>query len=494
MDKEEKKKTEKDEAADYSATHVEKTQERGKYNAKTDRKKYDDVNKRKKYKEEQFGDKKTTKDPYNGETIHKDTNAAKNKYGEKNYNKHTAQTDHTIPIEEVAKRNRDNVFLKDEDIKKIANIKENYKVINGNTNQSKGSKSNTQTAKKNGYDKKTTKKMTKEQVKANMAVEAETAKLTVKNANQIGLNAAKSGAAIGGAVSAAQNTIAVINGDKDIPEAVLGTAVDTAKSSASSYGMAVGTKAAEGLVKKVGHEVAEKTAGKALEKAGETIGKGLVSFAESENLGRVVVVVLEAGKTTWSYLCGELSKEEFINELGEKGVALAASFGLGYVGGMVGMEIGGALGGLVGSVTLPVIGTVGGAAVGATVGTLIGEMIGSMVGYLIGSEVYKTVHKFFTEFDPGKAERDMKKYAKLADQIEAYRINLEKNFEEVRMRNNQMVMDSFEKIQEGILNNDSNLITDSLAKICNLFGEDVAFKTKDEFLRFWNNPDLVLEI
>lgn len=50
----------------------------------------DDPYKRKKYKEAEFGDNKTVTDPITGKTLHKDTSAAKSKYGSK-WNEHTAQ-------------------------------------------------------------------------------------------------------------------------------------------------------------------------------------------------------------------------------------------------------------------------------------------------------------------------------------------------------------------------------------------------------------------
>lgn len=483
----------KDEGAQYSSIHVEKTPERAKYKAKIDRKKYDDVSKRKEYKNEQFGDKKTIKDPYTGETLHKDVKAAKNKYGKNKYNKHTSQTDHTVPIQEIADKNRDNVFLKEEDIKQIANIKENYKEINGNLNQSKGSKSNIETAKKNNVSKQQKKKMTKEQIKATAAVEGETVKLTAKRANEVGMNAAKTGAAVGAAVSAAQNIKAVIDGNEDVTEATLNIAVDAAKSGASSYGMAVATKGAEGALKKAGHKIGEKTVGKSLEKVGEKACSNLVKFAESNELGKAVVVTLEVGKSVKKYLDGELTKGELVLELGEKGTALATSFAMGVPGAAVGTAVGGVVGGLIGSV-IPVVGNIGGAAIGAKVGAVVGEIVGNMVGYMIGSEVYKAVKEYYEKFDPGKAEREMKKYAALANQIESYRTDLERNFKEIRMKNNEMVLGAFSSIKEGIINNDVDLITVSLGKICNLYGEDVMFKTNEEFLDFWNDSELVMEL
>ena len=60
---------------------MESSLERPKYSAKRDRAKYDDLTKRKQFRDAQFGDKQTIKDPYTGETLHKSTKAAQNKYG-----------------------------------------------------------------------------------------------------------------------------------------------------------------------------------------------------------------------------------------------------------------------------------------------------------------------------------------------------------------------------------------------------------------------------
>lgn len=129
-------KDEKDEKNDVdlasfnTARKVNSSEYRQSYNAKRDRSKYDDVQKRKAFKEEQYGNKKTIKDPYTGKDLHRNGNAALNKYGEKHVNEHKSQTDHTISLEKVVNKNKNNTFLSDEDIKEIANIQENYKEIN----------------------------------------------------------------------------------------------------------------------------------------------------------------------------------------------------------------------------------------------------------------------------------------------------------------------------------------------------------------------------
>lgn len=115
----------------YTAGNVETSEYRISYKANRDRAKYDDTAKRKQFKEEVYGERKTITDPYTGKTLHKDADAALNKYGKNYANEHKSQTDHTIPLKKVVDRNKNNTFLSDEDIKEIANIKENYKEING---------------------------------------------------------------------------------------------------------------------------------------------------------------------------------------------------------------------------------------------------------------------------------------------------------------------------------------------------------------------------
>ena len=103
-------KDEKDEKNDVdlasfnTARKVNSSEYRQSYNAKRDRSKYDDVQKRKAFKEEQYGNKKTIKDPYTGKDLHRNGNAALNKYGEKHVNEHKSQTDHTISLEKVVNK------------------------------------------------------------------------------------------------------------------------------------------------------------------------------------------------------------------------------------------------------------------------------------------------------------------------------------------------------------------------------------------------------
>lgn len=471
--------------------HVAPTAERSKYNAKTMRKKYDDVEKRKEFKDAQFGDKKTVKDPYTGETLHKDTAAAKRKYGKAKYNEHTFQTDHTVSIEKTYKRNRDNVFLQDDDIKKIANIEKNYKGINGHLNQSKGSKSNFKVAKDNELNLTQTAKMVKAQWEAELHVSAETIKLTAERAHEVGTNAAMSGATIGAGISLANNIKMLATGEEDGIDAVLNVAIDTAKSGAQSYGGAVATKAAEGCIKKAGHSIAEFTEKKAVEEIGASIGKGLVTFAESNNIGKAVSIIKEVGQSTLRYIDGEISAEEYVLELGEKGTGLAMSFACGAEGVAIGGAAGGIIGGLIGSV-IPGAGTAAGAAVGAKCGAVVGEIIGNLVGYMIGTEVYRVVF----ESNNGPLEIEMRTMAlkTLSMQLDQYNAILEKNILELNLEHEQRIFVSFQNIHDAILRNDVKEINNSLQSLCKEFDLEIAFKSREELVEFMKDDNSYITI
>ncbi len=211
-------------------------------------------------------------------------------------------------MEKVVNKNKNNTFLSDEDIKEIANIQENYKEINANLNQSKGSKSNVETAKKNNVSNQQKKKMTEEQIKAQAAVDRKTVEKTIENANKLGVEAAKSGAIMGAGMSAVQNIDAVINGEEELPEAILNVGIDTAKAAASSYGTAIAVKSAESLTKTVGEEVIKKTEKTALKVAGEKIGGKLIAL-DAGVIGQVASITCEVGASVKN-ICKEIYQRE----------------------------------------------------------------------------------------------------------------------------------------------------------------------------------------
>lgn len=465
--KEEEKIDVQEETEKYIIRNMESSLERPKYSAKRDRAKYDDLTKRKQFRDAQFGDKQTIKDPYTGETLHKSTKAAQNKYGKNRANYHTAQTDHTIPIETVYDKTRNNVFIDDNGIKKIVNIEKNYKEINGHLNQSKGSKSNIKTILKNKDLSTSTKKnMIQEQVKAEIAVDKEITKETLKGANKVGFESAMQGIKIGTIISTAQNATALAKGEEDFEEFVYNIGTDVARTGVTTYSMAIINKSIEGATRAAADKIKDKTEKTILKKAGEKVGGGLLKVANGNAIGEIVNITMEVGKSMKLYLDGDLDEAELIDNLSEKESGMATA--------------------LATTVAFEEIVQLSGMAAG------IAGVVVSTVGYMVGTAIYNQVKNKAIKI--AELDENIEKYNNLAEQIKNYRQELERNLEQLQNKNTQKLMKSFKQIEQSILNNDVATFTNSLNDICNVFGKEVKFKTDQEFVDFWNDSDMVLEI
>lgn len=440
------------------------------------RKQIDDVSKRKKFKAETFDGAKTIKDPYTNQTIHSNAEAATRKYGSQNLTKHTGDVDHTIPLQKVYEKTQYNPFISIEDDKRIANSDSNYKVINAKTNRSKGGSSNAEYIKKNADTLDDTQKraMMHEQYKAEININANIAKTTLKNMHGVGVNAAKTAAKFGGSISAASNVCQVIKGEEDIETAVIHTALDTARVSAVSYGTSIGTQIIEGGVNKIVANTASKQ-----------LAQGLSTFVQGGGPAKVVVVITQAGDSVMRYIKGEITAVELIDELGEKGSGVVAAMGAGSVGLSVGTGAGALIGGIVGSI-LPGIGNIVGAEAGAAIGACVGEILGNMVGYMFGTEIYRRVQEFKAKFlvDPCELERMEKIYTLLEQEMIAYRRDLEKSLEQVHLQFKENILHAFVDMQKAIEANDVDKVTMSLEQVCQEFDHEVAFRTRAEFDSF----------
>ena len=180
---------------------------------------------------------------------------------------------------------------------------------------------------------------------------------------------------------------------------------------------------------------------------------------------------MEVGKSVKGYLDGELDEAELADDLSEKGSGMATALlaetiakqtALGTV-----IEAGGLAGGIVGVVV-------------------------STVGYMVGTAVYNQVKKRAIKI--AEIDENIEKFNRMAEQVLEYRQQLEKNLKELEIKNTETIMNSFKKMEQSIFDNDVNTFTNSLNDICEIFGKEVKFKSNKEFLDFWNDPNMVLEI
>ena len=161
-----------------------------------------------------------------------------------------------------------------------------------------------------------------------------------------GMQSMKYAAIIGGVVAIAQNTIAVLNDEKDLGDAAL-DAVNTTADSAFS-GFFVGT------------------AGTALKTCMHVSKNELVRRLGATSAPTAIITgMIDVTKCIASFACGEIDSLELFEQLGEKGVCSIASG--------IGAGIGGSIGSLVGPA-----------------GTILGGIAGGMVSYAVSSAIYNS--------------------------------------------------------------------------------------------------------
>jgi len=288
-----------------------------------DRSLYDSQKARNVYKDKIFGDKQTYHDPISGKTLHKSQNAAQNKYHMKNkcgeniskkWAEYSAEIDHIIALENLHKRVKNNPFLTNNDLKEIANIKDNCRISSKKYNASKGKKSDFSIVcdKNNNIDFKGRKELLKGKIKAEVVVNANIAGRTLKNAGKIAVSAALEPALITLAVSGINNLVDVANGKKTVGEAVKDVAVNTVSSSGSA---AVGA-----IIKRI---------------AESSIGRKIpIDMLPSAQIAAAAMTTVSVVK----YLNGEISGEDCALEI-LKGNAGMLAFQIGAAFGPVGIVV-----------------------------------------------------------------------------------------------------------------------------------------------------------
>ena len=439
-----------------------------------DRKKYDDVYKRKKFKEEYFNNKKTTKDYITSETLHIDTNAAKNKYGSKHYTKHTADVDHIIPVKKVYEKSKNNPFLSDKDVRDIANAKSNYRVTQSSLNRAKSDSSNINYAKSSNIDSISKAKLVGDQAKAETSLAINT---TIKTGTNIandfknGAQQTLEGAAIPIMVEGVHNLVQVAMGEKEFEEAAKDMTNLTTEIAVTGGSIKVTTTALTSIMKNSNSEQ-------------------LKNFANSNQVAKIVAVAFIVKDSVFNYIEGKIDGGQFLYEIGEKGVGLVGA----TIGFEIGKDIGCIAGGFIGQALIPV--PVVGAVVGEVVGSLVGAFVGSMIISIACTEIYKQAIRLFKSYNyVQEYERTLAKLNILVDEaLEEMEYQREALKTLISDKYNEWDMEfdlGFKKIFESSLEDDYDGITEGINTILNALGEEVRFKTNEEFDDFFMDENAV---
>lgn len=312
---------------------------------KYDRTVLDDSVAKRNIKRNAFRSGNKVRDPYTNDTLTLTKQEARMKYGD-NWTKHLAEADHKIPLEQRYEQTKNNPWLSNDNIRASSNSTDNLENVSRKFNNAKRSKSNREFVTDNEYLEKTGVRLTEQgkraaiesEKNAQRALKRKDFKDTVSNMVETGHNAgmaAAGDAAVAGAtMSTIMNIAAVISGEKTAEDAIADTAIDTGRAAATGYAMGNGLTT-------ISHSLSGSKS------------KFLQALSKSNVPANVISAVMLTGDVLIRFEKGEITTQECLIELGERGLS-AATTGYSYA---------------VGQALIPV--PIVGGAVGALVGTLL---------------------------------------------------------------------------------------------------------------------------
>lgn len=416
-----------------------------------DRKFFDSGTAKRHTKTEAFAGGKKVKDPYSGDTLSLRKQEAKIKYGKKDWQEHLAEADHTEPLHQIYENNKENPWLKNEDIKDAANSPKNMKTISRKLNNAKRDKTNEEFYGDKEYleDKdihlsdKQREKAIADGKKAREDVQAEIRKSEVKNIgnefHDAGKKSAISGAQTTAAISSVRNIIAVLKGDKKPEQALKDIAKETGETAAISY--LVG-----GSVSVLTHSLVNST---------NSIAK---MVGQAGMPGKIVAAVMATGGTLYDYFNGKISTKECIIQLGETGTSSA----------LVGISSSAAYA-IVGTLTIPV--------------PVVGTLIGSTVGYFVATTLFGALQKQLYAEKMAREERERveKESAEAVEKIREYRRYLNEITTKYFAENRKVFDEALGDMDSALKLGDAEGYIHGVNKITKQLGGDVQFENMKEF-------------
>lgn len=416
---------------------------------KYDRKLYDSGAAKKRTKTTAFAKGEPVRDPYTGAELELTVSDAKLKYGSQEWTKHLAEADHIVPLEKVHNKYKNNPFLTNDNLQDMANSPENLQIVSRNFNNAKRNRTNEELVKDKDYLEKTGLELTSEGAqdaikagrKAKRDLYREGRKNTVGNAlevgNEAGKVAGKESGIMAGTMSGIMNITAVIKGEKDPGEALFDTAVDTGKGVATGYVMGGGlTVMSQGL--------------------SASSSKFIQALSASNVPGKVITAVMTTGDVLTRYGKGEISTQECILLLGERGLNCATT---GYS-----MAVGQAL------IPIPIV--------GAAVGALVGSVLTSGVYHgLIDSLQRK-------ELEHQERQRIIEESRIVAAQAKAFRVELEDYLAEYFKEYRDCFDEALLEIKSAFQIGDTDGVIENVNKITRKLGGNVQYETEAEFEKF----------
>lgn len=304
------------------------------------RKLYDSGTAKIKAKRSVFSHEKVYIDKYTQEPLVLTKKEAKALYG-KEWTKHLAEADHIKSLENIYQDTKNNAWNTVEDIKEAVNSDANLSITSRKFNNAKRQRNNREFVEDEAYLKSKGIELTKQgkeaairdELYAEKAIKNQLRNSAIKNialtGHEAGLQGAKNSSQSIGTLSTIRNVVDVVNGNKDSGEAISDIIKDSGQAALEGY-------VKTGALTVVNHSLS----------ASSKFGHALV---QANVPGKILTAVCLTGTTLKKWSQGDITTQECLIQLGDKGVNFAATGYAATVGGTIAGPIGGIVGALVGS-------------------------------------------------------------------------------------------------------------------------------------------------
>ncbi|MYN17052.1 hypothetical protein GTP81_09840 [Rugamonas sp. FT107W] len=257
-------------------------------------------------------------------------------------------------------------------------------------------------------------------------------------AHRAGMEAAQTGAAIGGGLSLIRNVVAVSKNGKDVGAAVQEIFQDTGKAAAGAYASGALSAGIGGALRNANHQL-------------------LQNLGRSNAPAMAVQVSAMIGKSVVELAAGRISSDEFVRSVSKDGSLLAVS--------MTGSN----LGAVVGTVVFP------------GVGTVVGGLVGGMAASMLGGHLQAHLLNAAAELDASNALRAKVKAATahVVRRHEAYRREMDEAFNVFFAEKSEELKRGFALISAA--SPEDGRLREGLALIASAMNKKLAFANEVEF-------------
>jgi len=433
------------------------------YNPQTRKQFYDDGSAHKRAIDDAFAGGKTVRDPYSGAELLKKQKDAKLKYGEE-WQKHAAEADHIDPLSKIAERTKKNPFLTTDDVKEIGNADDNFQVLSRKLNQGSkktgkggstqkewaddttrmdGLAENIESGESIGQVSKRIKDTGKAAEKRN---NRRAFKKSVKNAAGTAHEAGKVGAQNAGitalTMSGIMNVVSVIKGEKTGDDAIVDTVKDGGKAAVTGYAMGGGMTVVSQTLSYSSSEFVQ-------------------ALAKNNVPGKVITAVLVTGDTLKKWGEGEITTQECLIQLGDKGLNMAT---MGYS-----MAVGQAL------IPIPIV--------GGAVGALVGSMLTSNLYNGLMNELQTK------QLEHEERLRIIAECNAAAEQARAFRLELESYLDSYFEEYRTCFDTALSSMQLAYEMGDADGVIAGANDITRKLGGEIKFETVNEFKSFLDSDE-----